>query len=37
MVEMVPFLAVEAMAMIALPFLLREAPRTKSTCPPMPL
>ena len=32
----VPSLAVEGKAMMALPPRLRAAPRTKSTCPPMP-
>ena len=35
--EMVSLSAVDGSAMIALPPLEREAPRTKSTCPPMPL
>ena len=35
--EIVPFLAVDEIAMIGLPPLERDAPRRKSTCPPMPL
>jgi hypothetical protein len=31
-----PSLAVDGRAMMALPSRAREAPRTKSTCPPMP-
>ena len=35
--ETAPFFAVDGKAMIALPSRLRAAPRTKSTCPPMPV
>ncbi len=35
--EMVPFFAVEGSAMMGLPPLERDAPRRKSTCPPIPL
>jgi len=35
--EMASFFAVDERAMIGFPPLDREAPRKKSTCPPMPL
>jgi hypothetical protein len=35
--EIVPLFAVDEIAMIGFPPLDREAPRRKSTCPPMPL
>jgi hypothetical protein len=35
--EMLPFFAVDESAMIGLPPFDRDAPRRKSTCPPIPL